>query len=296
MVGAVRDTVAAWGGQSMVAPLRRVIVNTPVAARDDHAWKAFGYLRPVDLAKAHREHEAFVALLAESGCEVIAGGSDDPNLQDAIFPFDPSILTDAGAVLCRMGKRLRSPEVVQAEDVYARLGVPIIGRIEAPGTVEGGDCLWLDARTLVVGHGYRTNAEGIRQLTALLRPSGVTVIAVDLPHWHGPEECLHLLSFISLVDTHLAVVHLPLMPVAFVELLREHEFTLLEIPEQEYPTQGTNVLATAPRQCILLRENVGTARLLRDAGCTVVLYAGDEISHNRAGGPTCLTRPLLRAE
>jgi N-dimethylarginine dimethylaminohydrolase len=294
MVDAVRESVAAWGGQSMVAPLRRVLINTPTALADPRAWEAFGYPRPVDMAQTRREHDEFRALLAATGCEVIDAGSDDPTLQDAIFTFDPSIVTDAGAILCRMGKPLRRPEVARAEQAYARLGVPIIGRIEAPGTLEGGDCLWLDERTLVVGRGYRTNADGIIQLTRLLQPLGVAVIPVDLPYWHGPDECLHLLSLISLVDTRLAVVYLPLMAVAFVELLRERGFTLLEIPEEEYPSQGTNVLATAPRQCILLRENVGTARLLREAGCTVSLYAGDEISHNRAGGPTCLTRPLLR--
>jgi dimethylargininase len=283
-----------WGGHSMVAPLRRVLVNAPLAPRDDNAWEDFGYVRPVDYGLALREHQAFCALLSSAGCDVIVGEYDDPERQDAIFTFDPSIITDAGAVLCRMGKQLRRPEVDLAEQAMSRLGIPIAGRIEAPGTLEGGDCLWLDDRTLVVGRGYRTNAEGIRQLREILGQQGVAVVAVDLPHWQGPAECLHLLSFISLVDEKLAVVHLPLMAVAFVELLRERSFTLIEIPEEEYPTQGTNVLATAPRQCILLRENVGTARRLRDAGCDVTFYSGDEISHNRAGGPTCLTRPILR--
>jgi dimethylargininase len=294
MIEAVPGAIAAWGGHSMVAPLRSVIVTVPTIPSDPNAWEAFGYIGPVDEEEASREHHDFRALLAAAGCEVLSAGATDPTLQDAIFTFDPSIVTDAGAILCRMGKPLRRAEVDLAEQAYDRLGVPIVGRIHAPGTVEGGDCLWLDERTLVVGRGYRTNAEGIRQLTQLLQPLGVQVVAVDLPHWNGPEECLHLLSFISMVDARLAVVHLPLMAVALVEILREREFTLLEIPEEEYPTQGTNVLATAPRQCILLRENVGTAHLLREAGCTVSLYAGDEISHNRGGGPTCLTRPLLR--
>jgi N-dimethylarginine dimethylaminohydrolase len=216
-------------------------------------------------------------------------------LQDAIFPYDPVITTDAGAILCRMGKDLRQDEVALAEQTMANLGIPVVGRIEAPGKVEGGDCLWLDAHTLAVGRGYRTNAEGIRQLGAILATQDVTVIPVDLPHWHGPAECLHLLSLISLLDERLAVVHLPLLATPFVQLLQERGITMVEIPEEEFATQGTNVLATAPRQCIMLRENVETARRLRAAGCEVTVYAGDEISHNRSGGPTCLTRPLLRS-
>src|SRR5690606_2488601 len=141
------------------------------------------------------------------------GEIDDHRLQDAIFPFDPVIITDEGAILCRMGKALREPEVDLAERTMTELGIPIVGRIEAPGTLEGGDCLWLDERTLAVGEGYRTNAAGIRQLAACLKPQGVDVIRVGLPYWHGPDECLHLLSLISLVDDDLAVVYLPLLEV-----------------------------------------------------------------------------------
>lgn len=174
------------------------------------------------------------------------------------------------------------------------LGIPIAGRIVAPGRVEGGDTFWLDERTLAVGHGYRTNAAGIDQLRAILAPLGVEVLAFDLPHWHGAGECLHLLSLISMVDVDLAVVYLPLMPVRLLELLHARGVELVEIPEEEFATQGSNVLATGPRRCVLLRENRITAERLRAAGCEVTLYAGDEISHNRTGGPTCLTRPILR--
>lgn len=278
----------------MVAPLWRVLVYPPVAPDAGVSWEAFGYLRPVNHEQALREHRAFCQLLSAAGCDVTAGTLDDPGLQDGIFAFDPAIITDAGAILCRMGKPLREREVALAEQTLTGLGIPITGRITAPGTVEAGDCLWLDARTLAVGRGYRTNAEGIRQLTALLAAQGVAVEAVDLPYWHGPAECLHLLSLISLVDARLAVVHLPLLAVSFIELLRERDIALIPIPEEEFATQATNVLATGPRRCILLRENVQTAQRLHEAGCAVTLYAGDEISHNRTGGPTCLTRPLLR--
>lgn len=295
MTDGTATEVRTWGGQSLVARLERVLVYPPVMPDAHVSWQAFGYAHPIDHQQAADEHAAFRRLLAGAGCEVVTGEIGDPALQDGIFPYDPVITTDAGAILCRMGKDLREPEVALAEGTMARLGIPIVGRISAPGKLEGGDCLWLDTRTLAVGRGYRTNAEGIRQLSAILTTQDVTVVPVDLPYWHGPAECLHLLSLISLIDERLAVVHLPLLATPFVQLLQERGITMIEIPEQEFATQGTNVLATAPRRCIMLRENVETARRLREAGCEVTLYSGDEISHNRGGGPTCLTRPLLRS-
>lgn len=288
-------TQVTWGGQSMVAPLRRVLVYPPVPPIDAVDWTAFGYLRPLDHDKAISEHEALRAILRQASVEVITGEIDDGALQDAIFPFDPVITTDAGAVLCRMGKDLRQREVDLAETTMNELGIPIVGRIEAPGSVEGGDCLWIDERTLAVGHGYRTNGEGIRQLSEILGAHGIDVISVDLPHWHGAGECLHLLSLISMVRDDLAVVYLPLMAVRFIELLQQRGIQFVEIPDEEFATQGCNVLALAPGQCLLLKENQETARRLQAAGCEVMLYSGDEISHNRTGGPTCLTRPILRA-
>ena len=283
-----------WGGHSMVAPLKRVLVYPPVEASPDVSWQEFGYLRPMNHRQAVDEHQALRHMLSEAGVEVVTGEIDSPLLQDAIFPFDPVIITDAGAIICRPGKPLRAAEADLAAHTMEEIGIPVAGRIEAPGTLEGGDCLWIDETTLAVGEGYRTNAEGIRQLTSLLAAQGVDVIRVGLPYWHGPAECLHLLSLISMLDDDLAVVYLPLLEVAFVEFLRKRGIVLVEIPDNEFVTQGCNVLALRPRQCLLLRENPETGRRLQAAGCDVSFYTGCEISHNRTGGPTCLTRPLLR--
>jgi dimethylargininase len=283
-----------YGGHTNTAPLRRVLVYPPIAPDAAVSWQAFGYFQPIDHEQATAEHAAFRQFLAAGGAEVIVGELDDLTLQDGIFPYDPVIMTDAGAILCRMGKPLREREVAVVEATLRDLGIPIAGRISAPGTVEGGDTFWLDDHILAVGQGYRTNAEGIRQLANLLAPQGVGVLVVPLPHWHGPDECLHLLSLISPLDEKLAVVHRPLMPVPFLEELAVRGWDLIDIPDEEFATQGTNVLALGPRRCLLLRDNVETARRLRAAACEVFVYAGDEISHNRSGGPTCLTRPLLR--
>jgi len=284
-----------WGGQSMVAPLRRVLVRKPASPATDDEFTEFGYPRAVDHDRTEQEHEAFRALLAQSGAEVVIAGPDEAGLLDAIFAYDPSLMIDAGAVLLRPGKELRLREVDLAEQSYAELGIPVIGRIEAPGTVEGGDSLWLDERTLAVGRGYRTNGEGIRQLAALLAPHGIDVMTVDLPHWRGADECLHLMSFISPVADRLAVVYLPLMSVPFVQELQRRGWSFIEVPDEEFETHGCNVLALAPMRVLVCEGSPVTRDRLRAAGCEVVAYVGQELSHNRAGGPTCLTRPILRA-
>lgn len=288
-------TDRAWGGQSVVAPLRRVLLRQPAAPATGDEYTSLGYPRAVDHDRTVREHEALRAILEREGVEVIATGPDEPGLLDAIFPYDPSLMTDAGAILLRPGKAARVPEVALHERSYTELGIPIAGRIETPGTVEGGDTLWLDERTLAVGRGYRTNAEGIHQLREILAPHGVDVLSYDLARWRGPGECLHLMSFISPVAEQLAAVYLPLMAVAFVEELQRREWRFIEVPDEEFETHGCNILALAPGRVLVCEGSPRTRELLEAAGCTVVAYTGDEISHNRAGGPTCLTRPLLRS-
>jgi N-dimethylarginine dimethylaminohydrolase len=288
-------TRRAWGGQNMVAPLKRVLVRKPAAPAAEGHFADFGYPRAVDHDQTEREHDAFRALLAGSGAEVVVAGPDETGLLDAIFAYDPSLMTDAGAVLLRPGKHLRLGEVNLAERSYAELGIPVIGRIAAPGTVEGGDTLWLDERTLAVGRGYRTNDEGIRQLSALLTPHGIETVTVDLPHWRGPNECLHLMSLISPVADQLAVVYLPLMSVPFVQELQRRGWAFIEVPDEEFETHGCNVLALAPKRVLVCDGSPVTRAQLEAAGCDVMVYTGDELSHNRAGGPTCLTRPILRA-
>lgn len=283
-----------WGGQTAYGSLKRVLVMPPVPPAPEADWREFGYLRPMHHQQAVEEHQAFRDLLRAEGVEVVTGEIDDATLQDGLFVYDPVMLIDAGAIICRPGKALRAGEADLAARSMADLGIPIAGRIEAPGTLEGGDCFWIDETTLAVGEGYRTNAEGIRQLGEILAPHGIDIFRVGLPYWHGPAECLHLLSLISPLDRDLAVVHLPLLEVAFVEYLRGRGFELVEIPEHEFVSQGTNVLALGPRKCLLLKENPETGQRLEAAGCEVIYYTGNEISHNRTGGPTCLTRPLLR--
>ncbi|MFW6076086.1 MAG: dimethylarginine dimethylaminohydrolase family protein, partial [Chloroflexota bacterium] len=249
----------AWGGNTMVGKLERVLVFPPVEPDPSVSWQEFGYLRPLNHQQAVEEHEAFRSMLAADGVQVVTGEIDDPALQDAIFVFDPSFMTDAGAIICRMGKPLREPETRLARATMEELGIPIAGSIEPPGMVEGGDCLWIDRKSLAIGRGFRTNQAGIDQMRAILSEQDVEVIEVGLPYWNGPAECLHLLSLISMIDDDLAVVYRPLMEVGFLQFLLARGIELVDVPGEEFPTQGPNVLVTEPRKCIMLGENSQTA-------------------------------------
>jgi N-dimethylarginine dimethylaminohydrolase len=237
---------------------------------------------------------AQISRLRRTGMDRWGNMPDEPGYMDAVFCYDPSLMTDGGAILLRPGKPQRVDEVAFHARTYAANGIPILGAIEAPGTFEGGDTLWIDERTLAVGRGYRTNRAGIEQLQTILGALDVTVIAYDLAHYHGPGECLHLMSFISPVAEKLAVVYLPLMPVQLVEDLRECGWDFIDVPDEEFESMACNVLALRPRMVVAMDGNPVTRARMEAAGCTVQVYPGDEISYNRAGGPTCLSRPLWR--
>jgi N-dimethylarginine dimethylaminohydrolase len=277
--------------QEQTAALRRVYVRAPVA-QDLAEWRSFGWRTAPDPARAADEHAAFRAALERAGAEVVVGSTPVRGDPDAIYAYDPIFVSDGGAILLRPGKegRRAEPDAVGAD--LATAGIPTIGRLAPPGTADGGDLLWLDASTLLAGRGYRTNDEGIAQLRALLAP--VEVIAFDLPHLHGPAECLHLMSFVSPLDEDLAVAFLPMMPIRLVLLLRDRGVRLVEVPDDEFDSMGPNVLALAPRLALALEGNPETRRRMEVAGVEVRTYVGDEISRKGDGGPTCLTRPLAR--
>jgi dimethylargininase len=291
-VSASVETERRYGAQSMWAPLRRVLVRPPDAA-GCAAWRAYAWRAEPDPAALAEEHEAFRALLAEAGAEVVVARTPIEMNPDAIYTYDPAIVTERGAILLRPGKEGRrgEPDAMAADLVEA--GVPILGRLEAPALAEGGDTVWLDERTLLVGLGYRTNEAGVEALRALL--PDVDVLAFDLPHLNGAGEVLHLMSMLSPLDGDLALVYLPLMPVRLVQLLQARGIEFVEVPDDEFASMGPNVLALGPRRALALEGNRETLRRLEAAGVEVATYRGDTLSKLGDGGPTCLTRPLLRA-
>jgi N-dimethylarginine dimethylaminohydrolase len=293
-------TAGRFGGHSMVARLRRVALCSPqVCGWSDPArvsqWQALSYQRQPDASRAQEQHDRLRRVLESFGAEVLLLDADDSSSLDAVYVHDPSFLTDHGAICLRMGKPCRAAEPPRHRAFYESIGVPVMGEIEEPGTAEAGDIVWLDPATLLVGHGHRTNAAGIDQLRALLKPKGIQVLVAPLPHGAGPESCLHLMSLLSLLDARTALVDLAWLSVPTVELLRERGFALIEIDPSERDTLACNVLALGDGALLAFEENPRTNNRLRQAGFELMTVSGSEIGINGGGGPTCLTRPLWRA-
>jgi len=282
---------AAYGARSMTAALLHVLVQRPGAAFG-RAFDnpAHGFLHRVDLELAQREHDAFTALLARLGVAVHELGSNGPH-PDLTYAFDPLLMTDRGAIPLRSGKPTRRGEEAELERWMGARGIPTLGRIRAPGSVDGGDTFWLRPDLFCIGRSLRTNDAGARQLAGLV---GGDVRVFDVPYWRGSAELLHLLSLVSPVADDLAVVYLPLLPVGLWELLGDLGIRLITVPDDEFPTLGSNVLAVRPGVCIVAEGNPVTRRALEAAGCEVHAYPAHEIGINGTGGPTCLARPILR--
>lgn len=280
-------------------PLASVYIKTAADAfvNEDKLiveWEALNYLSKPDLLASKIEYVAFETVIKSEGVDIKYFPMDKQLSLDSMYCRDASIATDYGMIICTMGKEGRRLEPEVQRTVFLANNIPVLGAIQAPGTLEGGDVAWLNEKTLAVGHTYRTNLEGIRQLKALLAPYGVEVIVADLPHYRGVQDVFHLMSILSPVDKNLAVVYSPLMPIRFRNLLLDMDYILVEVPEDEFESMGCNVLAVGPRKCIMVEGNPKTREALEKAGCEVITYKGQEISVKGGGGPTCLTRPLKR--
>jgi N-dimethylarginine dimethylaminohydrolase len=288
------------GGHSMSAPLERVLVAAPAAAgwRDSERaalWRALGHQRPPDAEAAAEQHAALREELSLAGAAVdTLPGSRELTL-DAVYVHDASFPTDLGMVVLRMGKPERAAEPAHHDAFFRVVGFPVLGAIAEPGTVEGGDLVWLDRTTLLAGRGHRTNADGISQLQALLAPAGVDVVAVPLPWGAGPGTCLHLMSLLSVLDETTLLVDREWLAVVTLEEMSRRGLRLVDIDRRERATLACNVLALGGRRLLALAENARTNARLAAAGYDVRTFAGRDLAIAGGGGPTCLTRPLRRA-
>ncbi|MGD2195942.1 dimethylarginine dimethylaminohydrolase family protein [Lysinibacillus fusiformis] len=285
---------------SMYTPLKHVIVKHPKDAfrSQKHLsdeWKTFNYLSEPNFEEALKEYAEFVKILKKYVDTIDYLPLSDEVGLDSLYAHDPVKFTPNGAILLKSGKKLRQPEASIYKEFLKDKGISIIGELTGDAVADGGDIVWLDDRTLAVGRGYRTNDEAIRQLKEMTAEMVDEFIVVQLPHDLGEAECLHLMSFISMVDKDLAVVHSRLMPVFFRQLLEERGIQLVEVPKDEYDTLGCNVLALAPRVCVIPEGNTVTKQQLIEAGARVFEYKGQQISVLGTGGPTCLTCPVIRA-
>lgn len=287
-----------FGGQSMINPLKKIFLKSPKDQPENtELWKDFGYFHMSDLKQAIREHEELAGLLKGDGVEVILAqeaqkGSN--TLLDSIFVFDDVIMTNNGAILCKMGKKLREREVPLIETELKRLEIPIFFKIHGDARIEGGDVMWLDPQTVIVGKTHRTNELGFLQLKTALEELSVDVYQFSLPYWKGPVDLIHLLSIIHPVDKNLAVAFLELMPIDMYEFLsKERGIEFIELTYEELKAHGNNVLMLKPRKGIMVKGNK-SKRKLEDHGVEILEFEGEDICHNRSGGPTCLSLPLLR--
>lgn len=292
--------IGSWSAGSLneFGALEEVLISPAAEAfldvqRISREWQPLNYTAPPDLERALAEYDAFVAILASTGATIRSLERSPGLSMDSLYARDASVLTPTGVVSCRMGKAARGGEPEAQARALRGWDVPVIGQIVAPGKLEGGDLVWLDDKTVAIGEGYRTNAAGISQFRSYLPPD-IECISVPLPHWRGPSDVFHLMSMLSPIDRDLLVVYSPLLPVPFRERLGGMGFAFVEVPESEWDSMGTNVLALSPRRVVLLSGNPVTKTRLEAAGAEVVVFEGQEISVKGGGGPTCLTRPLRR--
>jgi N-dimethylarginine dimethylaminohydrolase len=288
-----------FNGHSMTGELLRVMVCPPDNAGWNisgkaAAWRELGFQHAPDFAAAQMQHEILCTLLREGGAEVVCLPATESLTLDAVYAHDASLATDYGLVLMNPGKKNRVPEAQAHADCCGQLGLPVLGEIRAPGVTEAGDIVWLDSHTLLMGDGYRTNKAGIAQMRALLSSKNIEVLSAPLPYGPGPSACLHLMSLMSILDEETILVDLPWLAVETVELLKGRGFRLIEIEYSERDSLACNVLSLGSKRLIALEENPKTNQRMRDAGFDVQTFPGSEICINGAGGPTCLTRPLLR--
>ena len=288
-----------FGSQSEVSQIKSLLLKHPKDAflnpnNIQSQWKELNYSKPPDYGVAIEEYDDFVKILKEAVPEIHFLPKDDRTGLDSIYVHDPVIITDKGAVLCRMGKEKRHGEPSAAGEFLEELGIPVFGTVKGEGKLEGGDLVWMDERTVAVGLGYRTNKEGIRQFREFTEGFVKEFIIVPLPHWKGPDDVMHLMSLISPVSHDLAVVYPRLLPAPFRNWLLKRGVRLIEVLDSEFETMACNILTVKPGLCLMIEGNPRTKQMLESEGIEVLEYKGEEISRKGAGGPTCLTRPLLR--
>ena len=288
-----------YGCQNMVDPIRRILVKHVTESYQDQklleqTFASLNYFEVPNFSKAVLQYQKFISLLNKFEIELHFLPRSDKVTPDSIYTHDPCIVSNEGVILCSMGKEQRVSEVEEIKSYFESLNIPILGQIKKPGKLEGGDVVWINEKTVAIGEGYRSNAEGIRQFKALLGNNVEKIITVALPHWNGPSDCLHLMSNLSPIDKDLYLIYPKLLPVSFLKYLSDLDIEFIEVSEKEYITMGCNVLTVEPRKVIMLNENPETKKQLKNHNVEVHCYDGSEISLKGSGGPTCLTRPFYR--
>ena len=288
-----------FGAQNMVSPLKKVLMKKPQRFMSKVNKKKWNYTSPLNQNLINENYKDFYEIIKKFGTEIIELHLENENeeLCDSIFTHDPSLVLDEGSIILNMGKQLRVNETSAHEKFYKSINIPIIGKIKNEGTMEGGDCLWINNKTLIVGESYRTNRKGIEQLREILKLLNIKLIPIKLPINNNKTSCFHLMSIISMLDNDLAIGYEKLLPSDLKKILKTYGIKLLNIPEDEYcesKSLAVNILALSPRILVTINGYPKTLDLLSKFGCKINLFPGSELCIKAEGGPTCLTRAIWR--
>lgn len=164
--------------QLEIGAITRILLKHPRDAFGDAAtiarqWRELNFTAPPDITSAIAEYDRFISSLNGCGLALhFLSGSDETTL-DSIYVRDASVVCNRGAILCRMGKPARESESAAQETAFRAMEYPIVGSIAAPGRLEGGDVVWLDQRTIVVGRGTERTT---RESRSFARCSGTILI------------------------------------------------------------------------------------------------------------------------
>jgi N-dimethylarginine dimethylaminohydrolase len=273
------------------SPLRAVLLHRPGAELAMPDPDAAQLLEPVDPTRAAAEHAALAAAYRGEGVLVRAvepAVAPTPNL---MFCADLFLMTPDGAILGRPASTVRAGEERWIARRLADLGIPIVRMVRGRGTFEGADAMWLDARTVLIGVGLRTNAEGAAQVTAALGEMGVTAIQVDLP-WGA----MHLMGLLRIADRDLAIAWPGRLAVRAVEALRHRGYRVLFLPDGAAAERTTalNFVTLGPGRILMAEGYPVFERFFEKAGLACRTTPVAEI-RKAAGGIGCLTGILERA-
>ncbi len=295
---------AVWGIDNDVGKIRSILMHAPgpemnivdvtkrleeIGSYGDPAtgWY-FQSDTPPDLDRMRAQHRAFVAALEADGVAVhYVEGVDNTRLK-SVYTRDPLIMVKGGAIVCRMGARIRRGEELAITRTLARIGVPILRTISGKGVMEGGSFAWLNEKTCAIGVGVRVNREGAEQVGEVLKRQGVELLIVDLPGYD-----IHLDVSFLMVDRDLALINPSGLPYSFLEELKARGIRTVELDPAD---DGwiNNSLAIAPGK-LLMPEGATNRTLDRLAahGVTWTTIPYDAVQKN-GGGLHCSTTPLQR--
>jgi len=294
-----------WGCTNDVGRLKAVLMHRPGAEVDivdtskrlesnafgdeQEGWYWRGTEGP-DLAAMQAQHDAYVALLRSEGVEVVYLDKAAPGRMKSCYTRDVVAAVGGGAIVMRLGARIRRGEELPATRTLARLGCPILRTISGAGIAEGGSFAWLNPKTAVIGLSSRVNEEGANQIGEVLRSQGVELIKVQLTGYR-----LHIDGLFVMIAPDLAIANITLLPYWFLEKLKELRIHLIELHHDD---DGAiiNSLAIAPGRMIMPEGVSGYTRdRLSLHGVEVLTLPYDKVISG-GGGLHCSTAPLIRDE